>query len=64
MSGGLVEIDDVRVPTIVGHYLVQSVPAVHGFIVNDIGDSADQVEVSPGSLSAEVTAPIRRLGIL
>lgn len=40
------------VPTIVGHYFVQSVPAVHGFIVVDIGDSAHPVEVSRLSLSS------------
>lgn len=39
------------VPTIVGHYLVQSVPAVHGFIVLDISDAAKPVEVSRLTLS-------------
>jgi hypothetical protein len=39
------------VPTIVGHYLVQSVPAVHGFIVLDIADPAKPVEVSRLKLS-------------
>lgn len=39
------------VPTIVGHYFVQSVPAVHGFIVLDIADPAHPVEVSRVSLS-------------
>jgi len=34
------------VPTIAGHYLVQSVPAVHGFIVLDIADAARPREVS------------------
>jgi hypothetical protein len=34
------------VPTIAGHYLIQSVPAVHGFIVLDIADGARPVEVS------------------
>jgi hypothetical protein len=34
------------VPTIVGHYLVQSVPAAHGFIVLDIADAARPKEVS------------------
>ncbi|HYD38058.1 MAG TPA: hypothetical protein VEA60_10615 [Allosphingosinicella sp.] len=34
------------VPTIVGRYLVQSVPAIHGFIVLDIADGARPVEVS------------------
>ncbi len=35
-----------KVPTIVGHYLVQSVPATHGLIVPDIGNGAKPVEVS------------------
>ncbi len=39
------------VPTIVGHYLVQSVPAVHGLIVLDIANSANPREVSRLSLS-------------
>lgn len=39
------------VPTIVGHYLVQSVPAVHGFIVLDIADAANPREVSRLKLS-------------
>jgi hypothetical protein len=39
------------VPTIVGHYLVQSVPAVHGFIVLDIANPAKPVEVSRLKLS-------------
>ncbi len=34
------------VPTVVGHYLVQSVPEVHGFIVLDISNAARPVEVS------------------
>jgi len=34
------------VPTIAGHYLVQSVPSVHGFIVLDIADGARPKEVS------------------
>jgi hypothetical protein len=34
------------VPTIVGHYLVQSVPAAHGLIVLDIANGAKPVEVS------------------
>jgi hypothetical protein len=40
------------VPTIVGHYLVQSVPRVHGFIVLDISAGAKPVEVSRLTLSA------------
>jgi hypothetical protein len=39
------------VPTIVGHFLVQSVPAVHGFIVLDISNAAKPVEVSRLTLS-------------
>jgi len=34
------------VPTIVGHYLVQSVPAIHGYVVLDIADGSRPVEVS------------------
>jgi hypothetical protein len=34
------------VPTIVGHYMVQSVPDIHGFIVLDIADGDRPVEVS------------------
>ncbi len=34
------------VPTIAGHYLVQSVPAIHGLIVLDIANAAKPVEVS------------------
>lgn len=34
------------VPTIVGHYLVQSVPLVHGVVVLDIANGAKPVEVS------------------
>jgi hypothetical protein len=39
------------VPSIVGHYLVQSVPATHGFIVLDITHGAKPVEVSRLNLS-------------
>jgi len=39
------------VPTIVGHFLVQSVPAVHGFIVLDIANAAQPREVSRLTLS-------------
>ncbi len=39
------------VPTIVGHYLVQSVPLIHGLIVLDIADGKNPVEVSRLSLS-------------
>lgn len=38
--------DFCGVPTIVGHYLVQSVPAIHGYIVLDIADGANTREVS------------------
>jgi hypothetical protein len=34
------------VPTIVGHYLVQSVPVIHSLIVLDIADPAKPVETS------------------
>ena len=34
------------VPTIVGRYMVQSVPDIHGYIVLDIADGARPVEVS------------------
>jgi hypothetical protein len=34
------------VPTIVGHYFVESVPAIHGLIVMDIANPARPVEVS------------------
>ncbi len=39
------------VPTIVGHYLVQSVPAIHGFIVLDIAHADKPTEVSRLTLS-------------
>ena len=39
------------VPTIAGHYLVQSVPAVHSFIVIDIADGERPKEVSRLTLS-------------
>jgi hypothetical protein len=39
------------VPTIVGHYLVQSVPEIHGYIVIDIADGARPVEVSRLTIS-------------
>lgn len=39
------------VPTIVGHYLVQSVPAIHGLIVLDIANPAKPTEVSRLTLS-------------
>ena len=34
------------VPTIVGHYLIQSVPVMHGLVVLDIATAAHPVEVS------------------
>jgi len=39
------------VPTIVGHFLMQSVPAMHGLIVLDISNGAKPVEVSRLKLS-------------
>jgi len=39
------------VPTIVGHYLIQSVPATNGLIVLDIADGRKPVEVSRLKLS-------------
>jgi len=38
--------DFCGVPTIVGHFLVQSVPAIHGFVVVDIAPGANAREVS------------------
>ncbi|HLY63911.1 MAG TPA: hypothetical protein VKU60_00135 [Chloroflexota bacterium] len=34
------------VPTIVGHYLIQSVPAIHGLVVLDLANPAQPAEVS------------------
>jgi hypothetical protein len=34
------------VPTIVGHYLVQSVPAIHSLVAIDISDPSQPKEVS------------------
>jgi len=39
------------VPTIVGRFLVQSVPAIHGFIVLDLANPAKPVEVSRLTIS-------------
>jgi hypothetical protein len=39
------------VPTIVGHFLIQSVPAMHGLIVLDISNGAKPTEVSRLKLS-------------
>lgn len=39
------------VPTIVGHFLIQSVPAMHGLIVLDISNGAKPMEVSRLKLS-------------
>ena len=39
------------VPTIVGHYLVESVRAIHGLVVLDIANGAKPVEVSRLKLS-------------
>jgi hypothetical protein len=41
------------VPTIVGHFFVESVPAIHGLIVMDIANPAHPVEVSRLTLSDE-----------
>jgi hypothetical protein len=41
------------VPTIVGHFLIQSVPAAHGVIVLDISDGANPREVARLQLSAQ-----------
>ena len=41
------------VPTIAGHYLVQSVPDIHGFIVLDIANGAAPVEVSRLTIDAQ-----------
>lgn len=41
------------VPTIVGHYLVQSVPDIHGYIVLDIADGSKPVEVSRLTINEE-----------
>ncbi|HBS31521.1 MAG TPA: hypothetical protein DEA40_07230, partial [Parvularcula sp.] len=43
--------DFCGVPTIVGRYLVQSVPNFHGFAVLDIGDPANVREVSRLTIS-------------
>jgi hypothetical protein len=43
------------VPTIIGHFFVQSVPAVHGLIVMDIGKPAQPVEVSRLTLDEQFT---------
>jgi hypothetical protein len=42
------------VPTIVGHYLIQSVPRIHGLIVLDISNGAKPVEVSRLILSNDM----------
>jgi hypothetical protein len=39
------------VPTIVGHYLIQSVPAIHGLVVLDISDPTKPVETSRLNIS-------------
>ena len=44
------------VPTIVGHFLVQSVPAIHGLIAIDISNPDEVREVSRLSLSDEFRA--------
>ena len=44
------------VPTIVGRYMVQSVPDIHGFIVLDISDGDRPVEVSRLVVGADFDA--------
>ena len=44
------------VPTIVGHFLVQSVPSIHGFIVLNIADGDRPVEVSRLTISDKYDA--------
>lgn len=44
------------VPTVAGHYLVQSVPSIGGFVVLDIGRGARAVEVSRLVISANFGA--------
>lgn len=41
------------VPTIVGHYLIQSVPLIHGVVVLNITNPANPVEVSRVALSSD-----------
>lgn len=48
--------DFCGVPTIVGHFLVQSVPAIHGFAVIDIADPANVREVSRLTISDKFDA--------
>lgn len=43
--------DFCGVPTIVGRYLIQSVPTLHGFAVLDIGDAANVREVARLTIS-------------
>ena len=45
------------VPTIVGHYLIQSVPVTHGLIVLDIAHGQAPVEVSRLKLGDDYIAP-------
>ncbi|HEX6772337.1 MAG TPA: hypothetical protein VF126_09950 [Acidobacteriaceae bacterium] len=44
------------VPTIVGHYLVQSVPLIHGIVALDIANPGKPVEVSRVSFPGDYTA--------
>ena len=44
------------VPTFVGHYLVESVPDIHGFVVVDMSDGAHPKEVSRLVISPEYAA--------
>ncbi len=45
------------VPTIVAHYLIQSVPTIHSLIVIDIADGRKPVEVSRLMLSDAYIPP-------
>ncbi|MEO6225523.1 MAG: hypothetical protein ABIO80_06700 [Sphingomicrobium sp.] len=45
--------EDCGVPTIVGHYLVQSVPAIHGYVVLDVANGSKPVEVSRLTISSD-----------
>lgn len=45
--------DFCGVPTIVGHYFIQSVPAIHGYVVLDIADGAHPREVSRLTIDAK-----------
>ena len=50
------------VPTIIGHYLIQSVPITHGLIVLDIANPTKPVEVSRLKLSDTIPAALDGMG--